>query len=144
MIREIQEKDLTYQYFMLLSELSGKARHLESIETWTLWSTYKSNTDRKTYVYEDDGKIIGTATVFIEHKFLHCGSRVGHIEDVMVSKDSRNSGIGKELVEACLEYCRCRVCYKAILDCAKKNIPFYESCGFHLAENCMRINLGEN
>lgn len=144
MIREIQEKDLTYQYFMLLSELSGKVRHIESIETWMLWSTYKSNTDRKTYVYEDDGKIIGTATVFIEHKFLHCGSRVGHIEDVVVSKDSRKSGIGKELVKACLEYCRCRVCYKAILDCAKKNIPFYESCGFHFAENCMRINLGEN
>ena len=150
MIREIQEKDLTYQYFMLLSELSGNVRHLEPIETWTLWSTYqnptlvfKSNADRKTLVYEDDGKIIGTATAFIEHKFLHCGSRVGHIEDVVVDKNIRKSGIGKALIKECIEFCRYRMCYKAILDCSRENIPFYECCGFTFSENCMRINLGE-
>ena len=94
-------------------------------------------------MYEYEGRVIGTATILVENKLLHYGSCVGHIEDVVVDKNSRLSGVGKELVKACVDFGRYKKCYKAILDCSKENIPFYENCGFTFSENCMRIDLGE-
>ena len=148
MIRELELLDITEDYFKLLCQLSGDPKETSGWKYASsarpgFWLKYEDNEDHQTFVYEDDGKIIGTATVLIENKLLHYGSKVGHIEDVVVDKNIRKSGIGKALIKECMELCRYRMCYKAILDCSKENIPFYECCGFTFSENCMRINLGE-
>ena len=100
------------------------------------------NENHITFVAVTDGEIVGTASVLIERKMLHHGSKVGHIEDVVVDSNQRISGIGKELIKKCVEQCRYKGCYKAILDCSDENIPFYEACDFFKAENCMRMNFG--
>ena len=46
-----------------------------------------SNPDHIIHVAEENGKIIGSTTLFIEQKFIHNGGKVGHIEDVVVSKE---------------------------------------------------------
>lgn len=144
MIRELELLDITEDYFKLLCQLSGNPRETSGWDyAASFWLKYEDNEYHQTFVYEDEGSVIGTATVLIEHKLLHYGSRVGHIEDVVVDKNTRKSGIGKELIKACVDFCRYNKCYKAILDCSEVNIPFYEKCGFTFAENCMRINLGE-
>ena len=83
MIREISKNDLTDDYFLLLSQLSGT---LTGYSVYNIWEAYLKGSS-KTYVFiNDDNQIIGSATIFIEHKFLHCGSTIGHIEDVVVDE----------------------------------------------------------
>tara|TARA_R100000808_G_C2100681_1_gene117844 strand:+ start:148 stop:582 length:435 start_codon:yes stop_codon:yes gene_type:complete len=143
MIRELEITDIDEFYMKLMCQLSGEKKEYRWQNIALFWLKYEGNDYHQTFVYEDEGRVVGTATVLIEHKLLHYGSRVGHIEDVVVDKNTRKSGIGKELIKACVDFCRYNKCYKAILDCSEENIPFYEKCGFTFAENCMRINLGE-
>ena len=95
----------------------------------------------RTYVAIIDEQIAGTASVFIEPKFIHGGGVVGHIEDVAVNPSFQKHGVGRALVEHLLEECREFRCYKVILDCAEGVIPFYERLGFHRWERAMRIDL---
>lgn len=95
----------------------------------------------RTYVALLDGRIVGTATLLIEPKFIHTGGVVGHIEDVAVHQAYQAHGVGALLVQHVLEECRTAKCYKVILDCAEKVIPFYEKLGFHKWERAMRIDL---
>ena len=143
MIREIIKSDLNDGFFSLLAQLSGQTT---SYNPDLLWNEYTKHSNHITFVDEvkEAGKlasIIATSSVLIENKFLHCGSRVGHIEDVVVDRDTRGTGLGQKIVEHCIAYCRDVGCYKVILDCSNKNVPFYINCGMYLSENCMRIDL---
>lgn len=93
------------------------------------------------YVAVINDQIIGCATILIEDKIIHDGSRVGHIEDVTVNHSFRNQGIGKLLIDNCVEIAKQRKCYKVILDCDDNNVKFYEKCGFKTHGMCMRIDL---
>lgn len=143
MIREIKKTDLNNSFFTLLAQLSGQLTFYDSD---ILWNEYTKNPNHITFVDEikEAGKpasIVATSSILIESKFLHCGSKVGHIEDVVVDKDARGSGLGQKIVEHCIEYARKNGCYKVILDCSNKNVPFYINCGMYLSENSMRIDL---
>jgi glucosamine-phosphate N-acetyltransferase len=95
----------------------------------------------QTYVALYDGKIVGTASLLIEPKFINSGGVVGHIEDVAVHQAYKSHGVGRKLVEHLLKVSREQKCYKVILDCAEGVIPFYEKLGFHKWERAMRIDL---
>ena len=143
MIREIKKIDLNNDYFVLLSQLSGEVTYYHPD---VLWREYTKNPNHITFVdvVKEAGqqeRIAATSSVLIEDKFLHCGSRVGHIEDVVVDKDARGTGLGQKIVQHCIDYSRDAGCYKVILDCSNKNVPFYINCGMYLSENCMRIDL---
>ena len=143
MIREIRKTDLNSPFFSLLAQLSGE---VTSYDVDHLWNEYTKHSNHITFVDEvkevgQQGRIAATSSVLIEDKFLHCGSRVGHIEDVVVDKDVRGTGMGQKIVQHCIDYCRDAGCYKVILDCSNKNVPFYINCGMYLSENCMRIDL---
>ena len=49
----------------------------------------------RTYVAVIDDRIAGTASVFIEPKFINSGGVVGHIEDVAVHPGFQKHGIGR-------------------------------------------------
>tara|TARA_A100001515_G_scaffold129703_2_gene116527 strand:+ start:468 stop:899 length:432 start_codon:yes stop_codon:yes gene_type:complete len=143
MIREIRKTDLSNGFFSLLAQLSGE---VTSYDVDYLWNEYTKHSNHITFVDEvkEAGKparILATSSVIIESKFLHCGSKVGHIEDVVVDKNTRGSGLGQKIVQHCIDYARNAGCYKVILDCSNKNVPFYINCGMYLSENCMRIDL---
>ena len=72
--------------------------------------------------------IVASATVFVEQKLIHNMGKVGHIEDVVVSSDYRGHGLGKLIVNKCIDYARSQGCYKCILDCAEENVEFYKKC----------------
>ena len=138
MIREIAKHDLTDEYFMLLSQLSGG---LSGYSVYNMWESYLKGSS-KTFVYVDENnEIIGSATIFIEYKFLHCGSTVSHIEDVVVDENSRRKGVGKALIEKCNQVAEEHGCYKVILDCSIENIPFYAKSRFIPDAYCMRKDL---
>jgi len=95
----------------------------------------------RTYVALIDDRVVGTASLMIEPKFIHCGGIVGHIEDVAVHQAYQHHGVGAILVNALLDECRRQKCYKVILDCEESVVPFYEKLGFHRWEQAMRIDL---
>ena len=141
MIRQITREDITPQYLELLCQLSGDVR--QDVKTWLLgakfWAEY-SNSDCQVYVYEHEGEIVGTSTVFIEHKLLHYGSRVGHIEDVVVSKEFQGQKIGEKIIKYVLKVAEKHNCYKTILDCSDDVKQFYEKIGFKYHSNEFRFD----
>ncbi|WWC91343.1 uncharacterized protein L201_006286 [Kwoniella dendrophila CBS 6074] len=75
-------------------------------------------------------KIVGSGSLIVERKFLRSAGLVGHIEDIAVSKAVQGKKLGLRIINALEEIGAARGCYKIILDCSDKNIPFYEKCGF--------------
>jgi glucosamine-phosphate N-acetyltransferase len=67
-------------------------------------------------------KIIATATLFVERKFLRNAGLVGHIEDVSVDVTMRGKNLGKRVIVALTEIAEKVGCYKTILDCNQDNI----------------------
>jgi glucosamine-phosphate N-acetyltransferase len=90
-------------------------------------------------VIEKDNKIIGTAKIIIEQKFHNNFSKVGHIEDVVVSEEYRGKGYGTLLIKKLIEIGNESECYKTILSCSDGNILYYEKLGFKIKGKEMSI-----
>ncbi|MGI0008139.1 MAG: GNAT family N-acetyltransferase [Nitrosopumilaceae archaeon] len=138
-IRELEEKDLFNGFLDSLDSLR-KASDLSPKKAKEVFKNIKSDKNYKIYVAILDSKVVGTATIFIEQKFIHDGGKVGHIEDVSVRKNYHDKGIGQEIVKVLLEYSKKKGCYKTILDCTDDLIPFYEKMGFKRHSNSMRFD----
>lgn len=138
-IRELKEKDLFNGFLESLDSLR-RASDLSPKKAKEIFKKIKSDKNYKIYVAILDSKVVGTATIFIEQKFIHDGGKVGHIEDVSVRKNYKDKGIGQKIVKALLEYAKKKGCYKTILDCTDDLIPFYEKIGFKRHSNSMRFD----
>lgn len=92
-----------------------------------------------TFVAVQDGIVLGTASLWIEQKFINNGGRVGHIEDVVVHEEFRGCGVGAGLVQHCIDYAKERQCYKTILDCSKDLEQFYSKIGMQNGNIQMEI-----
>lgn len=93
-----------------------------------------------TYVARLDGRVVGTAALVVERKFIHRGGKVGHIEDVAVHREFQKRGIGTQLVAHATEEARKLGCYKVILDCFDRLAPFYARLGYKTFNVGMRID----
>ena len=138
-ISEIEEDDLENGFLETLDFLRN-ASGLDKNKAREILKKIKQNPNHIIHVATDDKKIVGSTTLFIEQKFIHGGGLVGHIEDVVVSKEFEGRGIGMKLVVSLLEKAEAMNCYKTILDCKKELIPFYERIGFKQESNQMRYN----
>ena len=138
-IRKLQEKDLFNGFLESLDSLR-KASDLNPKKAKTIFKKMKSIQDHTIYVAVQDSKIIGAATIFVEQKFIHRGGKVGHIEDVVVSKKHQGGGVGQKLINALLAYAEKKGCYKTILDCTDEVMPFYKKLGFTHHSNAMRFD----
>ena len=138
-IRDIVESDIDIGFLESLDHLR-KASNLDREIAENILKKIIENPDHIIHVAEIDGKIVGSTTLLIEQKFIHDGGKVGHIEDVVVSKEYEGRGIGIKLVTSLLEVANTKNCYKTILDCKDELIPFYEKIGFKQESNQMRYN----
>jgi len=138
-IRNIVESDIDNGFLESLDSLR-EASDLDRKIGEDILKKIIANPDHIIHVAEINGKIIGSTTLLIEQKFIHNGGRVGHIEDVVVSKEYEGRGIGIKLVSSLLEKAKGMNCYKTILDCQDELIPFYERIGFKQESNQMRYN----
>src|SRR6476661_5704275 len=141
-VREIKEEDFSKGFFETLSNLSevGEIKNKTSLAIKILNKINKDE-NYKIIIAEDkkNHQIIGTATLFIEQKFIHNGGKAGHIEDVVTRKGYEGRGVGKGMVEELIK--KEKECYKIILDCDEKITSFYEKIGFRKHSIMMRINL---
>lgn len=120
-------------------ELLGQLTTVGEISEIQFRKTLISPYGPRTYVIEDprDNKIIATASLLIEQKFIHKCGRVGHIEDVVVDKSARGLGLGKIMIKYLTMEAKNSGCYKVILDCSEDNVGFYKKCGFSKNEVMM-------
>ena len=138
-IREIVESDIERGFLESLDNLRIASNLDREIATDILKKII-SNPNHIIHIAEYNGKIVGSTTLLIEQKFIHEGGKVGHIEDVVVSKEFEGKGIGMLLVMSLLTKAQTMNCYKTILDCKNELIPFYERIGFKQESNQMRHN----
>src|SRR5262245_9535020 len=125
-IRTLQAEDFERGFLETLACLSPV--NLTSSEATVIWQRRKSS-GVHTVVAEIDGKVVGTASLILEKKYIHRGGLVGHLEDVVVHRDHGGRGIGKELVEHLIDLAGSLRCYKVILNCTDKLVPYYSQCG---------------
>jgi len=126
-IRKLESQDYYKGYIELLENLTavqenGKIKYDQFLNT--------IKTMPHVYVIENDGIIIASGTLIVEQKIIHNLNKVGHIEDIVISKDHRKKGLGKLIVSFLTELARKNMCYKVILNCEKDVIPFYSKMGY--------------
>ena len=138
-VRKIAESDLTNGFLESLDSLR-QASSLDKKKAKDILKKINQNPDHVIFVAIFKGKVIGATTLLIEQKFIHDGGKVGHIEDVVVSKEFQSKGIGVIIMQTVLEYAKGQGCYKTILDCDDTVKPFYEKIGFVRNSNGMRYN----
>ena len=81
------------------------------------------------YVYQLDGKVVGIITILYEQKLIYNGSKIVHIEDLVVDKNYQNRGIASSLINFCLENINKEDNYKIILNCSEELERFYNNFG---------------
>ena len=147
-IRNLYETDYSTNYLQLLGQ--DFAINSNTI-TYTDFVEYvsKLHNNHQVFVIENNNndnnieatnsQIIGSSTIFIETKIIHNFGKVAHIEDVIVHNEYRGHGLGKVLLDKCIEIAKQEGCYKIILDCSDNNCKFYEKCGFMKKGNQMAL-----
>ena len=141
LIREMVKDDIYRGFLDCLNQLSEFEISIDKAKQ--IFEERKSAGIFTAVAMQDNGcsGVLGTASVLIEPKFLKGGRNVGHIEDVVVDEKVRGSGIGQQLMDYLIQFCIKNRCYKVILNCSNKNIPFYENLEFVQWENQMRLEL---
>jgi glucosamine-phosphate N-acetyltransferase len=137
-IREITGPDLAHGF---LETCSAVAEVGLSFEEAAEILRARIRAGVRTYVACVGDRVIGTATLVLEQKFIHKGGKIGHIEDVAVHPNSRHLRVGSALIRHAVEQARKFGCYKVILNCYDRLVPFYERLGFHTHDVGMRIDL---
>ena len=138
-IRELEQKDLFNGFLESLNSLRSVS-DIDKDKAEKIFSIIKSGQNQKIFVAILEDKVVASTTLIIEQKFIHDGGLIGHIEDVVVSKEYQGKGIGKELILQVLDYAKKNNCYKTILDCSDNVKLFYERIGFKRHSNCMRFD----
>ena len=111
LLNEFRETSLTQAEFSLIHRMTKS-----NSEIWLL--------------INDDNSIVGTATILYEHKFIHNGGIVGHIEDLVIKESCRGRGYGKYLLEFLRDRSEKKGCYKIVLNSEKNTEKFYKKAGF--------------
>ena len=138
-IRELEENDFKKGFLNALDTLKETSNITED-KALEIFKNIKSNPKHIIVVAEINEEIVGSTTLLIEPKFIHQGGIVGHIEDVVVSKEFQGGKIGKKIIKYVLELAKNHGCYKTILDCSDELKPFYEKLGFKVHSNELRFD----
>ena len=138
-IRELEEQDLFNGFLHTLDSLR-KASDIDSEKAKQLFQKIKSNKDHKIFVAIENNEVVATTTLLIEQKFIHDGGLVGHIEDVSVANEHQGKGLAQILMARILDYAKKQGCYKIMLDCDDRVVPFYEKLGFNVSAYSMRFD----
>jgi len=138
-IRPLEQDDYNKGYLDLLQQGFTITPSTVSFEEFT---RFLNDTRKQTLIIESKRfdipdelinvvkpiQIVASTTIIVEEKLIHNMGKVCHIEDVVVDKDSRGKGFGKQLIQHCVELAKTYGCYKCILNCDEANVKFYEKC----------------
>ena len=89
--------------------------------------------DYHLYIAKYNDEIIGSFALLIMDNLAHFGSPSAIVEDVVVSENHQNKGVGKIMMEFAMEKAKSKGCYKMVLSSNVKRENahrFYENLGF--------------
>ena len=138
-IRKLEKEDFQKGFLNSLDTLR-EASNISKEKALEIFNLIQSNPNHIIVVAEINDRIIGSTTLLIEPKFIHQGGFVGHIEDVVVSKEFQGNQIGEKIVKYVLELAKKHNCYKTILNCSDEVKQFYEKIGFKYHSNEFRFD----
>lgn len=141
-IKELKSKYITENFLVTLKHLSPSTV-IDVKKSRKQFKQIKKNNNHKIFVAIDkeSSAVIGTASIFVEPKFIHDCGWLAHVEDVVVSEKYKGQGIGKELMKHVIKTAKKFDCYRVILACSNDNVAFYEKLGFHKRGNEMLLDL---
>mgnify|MGYP006153335641 CR=1 FL=1 len=142
-IRELDYCDLSNGFLESLDSLKT-ASTLTDSQRLEIFKKIQNSSSQIIYVILKDSKVIGSATLLIEQKFIHDGKCVGHIEDVVIKKEFQKTNFGTLLIKDVLKRSESEGCYKTVLNCLEKISPFYIKLGFVPHLTGMRYNHSKN
>jgi len=93
---------------------------------------YFVDPSKRLLVAESDSIIVGLVSVIFIRRLNHAKFEM-YIPELVVKKDFRYSGIGKKLVNSCIELGKKNNCYRIRLESGnqrKESHKFYKSLGF--------------
>ena len=138
-IRKLEKEDFQKGFLNSLDTLR-EASNISKEKALEIFNLIQSNPNHIIVVAEINDRIIGSTTLLIEPKFIHQGGFVGHIEDVVVSKEFQGNQIGEKIVKYALELAKKHNFYKTILNCSDEVKQFYEKIGFKYHSNEFRFD----
>ena len=125
--RKLEESDYHKNYLQLLSQLT-QVGHISQEE----FSNILAKIQSQIWVFEDTAakKIVASASILLEQKFIHGGGIVAHLEDVIVDQSYRGAQLGQKLIANIVEIAKNSGAYKIIADCKTELLSFYSKNGF--------------
>lgn len=130
--RPLERTDYDKNYLALLSQLTKVGNYSSEVFQKQFDRMKKMPGVHYIVVVEDSGsingmkgKIVASATLLVECKFVHNAAMRGRIEDVVVDSDYRGMHLGSLLLETLCLLSQALGCYKLTLDCKKVMCPFY-------------------
>jgi glucosamine-phosphate N-acetyltransferase len=131
-VRPLERGDFAKGYLSLLSQLTRVGDYPRE--------KFEAHFDRMralpgvyyTVVVEDVdlGRVVGTATLIMELKFIRGATTRGRLEELVVDSEYRNLHLGSYLLELVTELCRGLGAYKMTLDCKPEVEGFYSKYGY--------------
>ena len=94
--------------------------------------------NHQVYVLEEDGVLKACGTLLIEHKIIHNGGKVEHLEDIVVDIRYQKQGYGGKIIQFLVKVAQ-ESCYKVILNCDTKISFLYQKYDFKNCGNEMAI-----
>ncbi len=140
-IRRLERRDIDQGLLGVLAHLSQARPIPQDTFDRIMLAYYNKKGPYVVMVAEEEGRIIGTATLIMAWKLLRGGVRAGRITDVTTHPDHQGRGIGSTLVRELLVIAGKSHCYKVTLNCAEKNVGWYKRFGFRRHEVAMRLDL---
>ena len=148
LIRDANENDMG-KVFDLVQELAIFEKEPDAIDidvAYYIKSGFKKNPLFKCFVAEKENSIVGIALIY--YRFSTWKGKTIHIEDLIVTKNFRNKGIGNLLFERVINYANemkvKRVSWE-VLDWNINAIDFYKKKGAILKEDWKIFHLsGKN
>ncbi len=84
-------------------------------------------------------RLLGFGSVFLLTRLR--GGRSAIIEDVVVASDMRGHNVGRQIIDALLDFAKLQGCFKVSLEAAEPAEQFYRRVGFEPAGKVMKISL---
>ena len=93
---------------------------------------YFSDPQKTILVAKQDSKIVGLVSVILLRRLNRAKLEI-YIPELIVTKELRNYGIGKKLIQYCIDLAKKKDCYRIRLESGnqrKDSHKFYKSIGF--------------
>lgn len=138
---------LPHDYLDAVDKFDYAIKHNADYYLWvaTIDLNPRPRTGAFTYMatYKPNVQVVGTAMMHLQHKLSYNCGTAAHLEDVVVDQKYRGQGIGELLVKTAIKTAKAFDCYKLMLTCFEKTVPYYRQFGFNRHDVGMKLVLKE-